>query len=213
MTALELGVAGGKGLLCMAEHANAIRKELGIEILLVGFDSGSGLPESDDPRDLKYYWGTGAFPMDYRELQARLAGKAELVIGDVASTCPEWAPPPSAPLGMIAFDLDLYTSTMAAFSLLEKDCVLPRIWCYFDDVIDFPQSCLTDFLGEAAAIRDFNEMPRRKLLRDNLSPARVFAEWPLEWWHSKIYIYHRLTHPQYNASVFQRSCADQLALT
>jgi hypothetical protein len=213
MTAVELGVAGGKGLLCMCEHADTIRKELGIEIVIVGFDAGSGLPETSDPRDLKYYWNAGAFQMDYRALQARLAGKAELVIGDVARTCPKWAPTPDAPLGMVAFDLDLYSSTLAAFSLLEKENVLPRIWCYFDDVIDFPQSCLTDFLGEAAAIRNFNEMPSRKVLRDNLSAARVFAEWPVEWWHSKIYIYHRLTHPQYNVSVYDRGTADQLALS
>lgn len=212
MTAVELGVAGGKGLLCMSEHARAIQKELGIEIAVIGFDAGSGLPESSDPRDLKYYWSPGAFPMDYRALQARLAGRAELILGDVADMCPQWTPPPNAPLGLIAFDLDLYSSTMAAFSLLEKENVLPRVWCYFDDIIDLPQSCLTDFLGEAAAIADFNQMPQRKFLQDNLSQARVFAEYPVEMWHSKIYLYHRLTHPQYNLCVYDRSSADQLTL-
>ena len=212
MTAVELGVAGGKGLLCMCEHANAIQKELGIEIIVIGFDTGSGLPKTSDPRDLTYYWNPGAFPMDHRALQAQLAGRAELIFGDVADTCPQWEPQPNAPLGMIAFDLDMYSSTMAAFSLLEKENVLPRMWCYFDDVIDVPQSCLTDFLGEAAAIKEFNRMPRREILRDNLSHARVFPECPVEWWHSKIYIYHRLTHPQYNVSVYNRSDADQLTL-
>jgi hypothetical protein len=212
ITAVELGVAGGNGLLAMSDHACAIKKELGVEIAVVGFDAGSGLPESSDPRDLKYYWSAGAFPMDYEALQARLAGRAEIIIGNVAYTCPKWDPEPAAPLGVIAFDLDLYSSTMAAFSLLEKENVLPRIWCYFDDIADFPESCLTDFLGVAAAIKDFNEMPKRKLLRDNLSQARVFAERPIEWWHSKIYIYHRLTHPQFNVSVHDRSGAAQLAL-
>jgi hypothetical protein len=212
MTAVELGVAGGNGLLCMSDHADAIQKELGVEVVVVGFDAGSGLPESSDSRDLKYYWSAGAFPMDCQALQARIAGKAELVIGNVADTCQEWNPEPNAPLGMIAFDLDLFSSTMAAFSHLEKRNVLPRIWCYFDDIADFPQSCLTDFLGVAAAIKDFNEMPQRKLLRDNLSQARVFAECPIEWWHSKIYIYHRLSHPQYDIPIYNRAGADQLAL-
>ena len=212
ITAVELGVAGGNGLLCMSDHAKAIQKELGVEIVIVGFDAGSGLPESSDPRDLKYYWSAGAFPMDYRALQARLARRAELVVGDVADACPKWNPRPNAPLGVIAFDLDLYSSTMAAFSLLEKESVLPRIWCYFDDIAEFPQSCLTDFVGVAAAIKDFNEMPKRKLLQDNLSIARVFAECPVEWWHTKIYIYHRLTHPKYNVSVYDRSYTEQLAL-
>lgn len=212
MTAVELGVAGGNGLLCMAEYGSAIEKELGVEIVVVGFDVGSGLPESGDPRDLKYWWSAGAFPMDYRALQARLAGRAELVIGDVATTCQKWVPQARAPLGMIAFDLDLYSSTMAAFPLLEIDNILPRMWCYFDDIADMPESCLTDFVGVPAAIRDFNSMPKRSALRDDLSRARVFAASPNESWHHKIYIYHRLSHPQYNAPVYTRSGREQLSL-
>lgn len=213
MTAVELGVAGGNGILCMSEHASTIQRELGIEIIVTGFDTGSGLPETSDSRDLKYYWNAGAFPMDYQALQARLAGKAELVMGNVADTCSKWSPPSNAPLGFIAFDLDLYSSTMAAFPLLEKDNVLPRIWCYFDDIADQPQSCLTDFLGETAAIKEFNQLPMRKRLQDNLSRARVFADHPTEPWHSKIYIYHRLTHPQYNISIYDRGSLDQLTLS
>jgi hypothetical protein len=213
ISAVELGVAGGSGLLCMSELAKTIHKELGVEILVTGFDAGSGLPDSDDPRDVKYYWSAGAFPMNRQALQSRLAGRAELIIGDVADTCPKWSPSADAPLGVIAFDLDMYTSTMATFSLLEKEHVLPRVWCYFDDIIDEPQSCLTDFLGEAAAIEDFNRMPQRKVLGDNLSPARVFGGYPIgESWHRKIYLYHRFTHPQYNISTYDRSNQEQLSL-
>ena len=213
MTVVELGVAGGNGLLSMCEHAAAIRKEVGIEFVISGFDGGSGLPQSNDPRDLKYYWSAGAFPMDLQALHARLAGRAELIIGNVAETCPKWNPKAGAPLGMVAFDLDLLSSTAAALALLEKENVLPRVWCCFDDIVDWPQSALTDFVGVAAAIRDFNELPKRKLLQDNLSPARVFAEWPVEWWHGKIHIYHRLAHPQYNLPTYDRSEAQQLRLT
>lgn len=212
VTGVELGVAGGNGLLSMCEHADAIQKELGVEIVITGFDAGSGIPESSDPRDMKYYWSAGAFPMDLQALQARLAGRVELVIGDVADTCAKWTPRTSAPIGMVAFDLDLYSATMSAFSLLEKENVLPRIWCYFDDIVDEPQSCITDFVGEAAAIEEFNRMPNRGRLRDNLSQARVFAGRPVEPWHSQIYIYHRLTHPQYNVPVYDRSKVGQLAL-
>ena len=207
VTAVELGVAGGNGLLCMADHAAAIRRQLGIEIVVVGFDAGAGLPSGGDPRDLRYFWPAGAFPMNHRALQTRLAGRAELIVGDVAHTGPRWTPRPDAPLGAVAFDLDLYSSTLAAFALLAKQNVLPRIWCYFDDIVDLPESCLTDFVGEAAAIRDFNRMPERERLRDNLSPARVFAGLPPEPWHSQIYIYHRLTHPLYDAPVYPRGGA------
>ena len=150
--------------------------------------------------------------MDYQTLQARLAGRAELIIGNVADTCARWTPRADAPIGMISFDLDLYSATMSAFSLLEQENVLPRIWCYFDDVIDIPESCLTDFLGEAAAIAEFNRMPRRESLLDNISQARVFAGRAHEIWHDKIYVYHRFAHPQYNANAYVRGGAHQLAL-
>ena len=74
----------------MSEYASDIEKKLGVEIVVVGFNVGSGLPESCDPRDLKYFWSAGVFPMDNRALQARLAGRVELVIGNVATICQKW---------------------------------------------------------------------------------------------------------------------------
>jgi hypothetical protein len=43
ITAIEMGVAGGNGLLCMCDHRDEIRKVLGIDIEVKGFDSGVGL--------------------------------------------------------------------------------------------------------------------------------------------------------------------------
>ncbi len=212
VTAVELGVAGGNGLVCMCEHAELIRRKLGIEISVTGFDSGTGLPDTSDSRDLKYYWPAGAFPMDHRALQERLAGRAELRLGPVTRTCAEWEPPAYAPLGAVIFDLDMYSSTMAAFSLLEKANVLPRIWCYFDDLVDRPESALTDKIGEGAAIADFNRMPQREILGDHLGAAHVFGGWPPDPWHDQIYIYHRMGHPLYNSPTFVRDETDQLQL-
>jgi hypothetical protein len=101
------------------------------------------------------------------------------------------------------FDLDLYTSTRDALPLLSKTNVLPRIWCYFDDIRGFPDMALTDFIGETAAILEFNGHRDRAILRDNVSPARVFAGLPSESWHEKMYIYHRLSHPQYDTCLSQ----------
>lgn len=49
MTVVEMGVAGGNGLLCLCRHRDEIQKELGIEILVVGFDTGAGLPPARMP--------------------------------------------------------------------------------------------------------------------------------------------------------------------
>jgi hypothetical protein len=210
-TVIELGVAGGNGLLCLCDHAAQIRKELGVEIRIVGFDSGGGLPTTSDVRDLHYLWPAGSFEMDRAALEKRLAGRAQLILGNVSETVPRWQPSTEAPLGCVMFDLDLYTSTRDALPLLTKANVLPRIWCYFDDISGYPEMALTDFIGEGAAVREFNNHPDRAILRDNVSPARVFADRVPEMWHRKMYIYHRLSHPQYDVCLSQER--HQLQLT
>jgi hypothetical protein len=211
MTVIELGVAGGNGLLCLAEHAAEIRKQLDLDIHLVGFDSAGGLPTTSDVRDLHYLWASGSFEMNRSALEERLAGRAELVLGNVSETVPGWTPPDHAPLGCVMFDLDLYTSTRDALPLLTKTSVLPRIWCYFDDISGFPDMALTDFIGEGAALHEFNHHPDRQILRDNVSPASIFAGAVPEMWHRKMYIYHRLSHPQYDVCLSREK--HQLRLT
>src|ERR1700751_6101678 len=46
VTVIEFGVAGGNGLVCLCGHKEEIQNELGIEIQIVGFDTGAGLPAS-----------------------------------------------------------------------------------------------------------------------------------------------------------------------
>jgi len=198
ITVVEFGVAGGNGLMCLCNYAETIRRLYGVELRIVGFDSGAGLPETHDLRDIHYIWPAGSFEMDRKALEARLAGRAELVLGDVAETVPQWQPSADAPLGAVMFDLDLYSSTRNALPVLTKENVLPRVWCYFDDMAGHLETSLTDFVGEAAAIREFNDDPARDALRDNVSRARVFKHVAPESWHERIYLYHRLLHPQYD---------------
>jgi hypothetical protein len=198
MTVVELGVAGGNGLVCLLEQQKEIQRDLGIEILVAGFDAGTGLPATGDPRDLLYCWPTGSFEMDQTALERRIGGQAELVIGDVRSTIAAWMPRADAPLGAIFFDLDLYSSTASAFALLEKVNVLPRIWCAFDDICGFPEDATADRIGEREAIREFNRSPRRDVQKDHLSQAYTFRGLVPEEWHQHIYIYHRMNHPDYN---------------
>ena len=183
MTVVEFGVAGGNGLVSLCKHKKDIQKELDIEILVVGFDSGTGLPASQDSRDLLYFWPSGSFEMDRAALEKRIGGQAELVLGGVATTIESWHPRPDAPVGAIMFDLDFYTSTMAAFGLLLQANILPRVWCYFDDICGYPGNAYTDSIGEREAIKQFNLASERQRWNDHLSPAYVFKGLPTEAWH------------------------------
>jgi hypothetical protein len=141
--------------------------------------------------------------MNQATLKDRLGDRAQLILGDVSETVPAWSPRPDAPLGAVLFDLDLYTSTASALALLTKHDTLPRIWCYFDDICGGPRSAITDSIGEREAIKQFNLKPEREVLRDHLSQAFVFKNLAPESWHQQIFLYHRLSHPLYNANVHE----------
>jgi hypothetical protein len=196
ITAIEFGVAGGSGLLILCKYRDQIEADLGIRIHLIGLDAGSGLPASTDPRDLLYCWPTGSFEMDVPKLKARIAGRAEIVIGNVSDTAHQLQIPADAPLGAISFDLDYYTSTRDAFSIFNQQNVLPRVWCYFDDVAGTEDHGYSDSIGVRAAIKDFNSA--RPSTDSHLSQAYAFKYSAPEQWHQQIYIYHRPIHPDYN---------------
>ncbi len=134
--------------------------------------------------------------VDEAALRARL-GKAQLVLGQVAETVPQWSRSDHPPVGFIAFDLDYYSSTMDAFQLLDGDAewLLPRVPCYFDDMFGHGW---TDFTGERAAIDEFNSSHgRRKIgkihgLRFELPPEEFQQPW-----HEKLYLIHVFDHPRY----------------
>lgn len=198
IAALELGVAGGNGLLAL-ERAAATAKELsGTEIDVYGFDSGAGMPAAGDPRDAPWLVEPSYFAMDEVALRARLTS-AELVLGPVRETIPAWAASRHAPVGFVAFDLDYYSSTMEAFQLFDGDVgerLLPRVMCYFDDL--FGQGW-TDFMGVRAALDEFNALhSQRKIgkihgLRFELPRAEFHEQW-----HEKLYVAHLFDHPRYS---------------
>jgi hypothetical protein len=198
VTIVELGVAGGNGLVSLCWLRKDIQKALGIEIVVIGFDTGGRLPQSTDSRDVLYAYPASAYRMDRNALETRVAGQAQLVLGDVAKTVHAWNPDPAAPLGAVMFDLDYFTSTLASFALLTKESVLPRVWCYFDDICAGPEEALTDRVGEREAIRQFNRDPERTTRNDHLSQAFVFKYVRPEVWHQQIFLYHRLSHPDYD---------------
>ena len=60
-TVCEFGVATGNGLLNMVELAELIRAETGVEIRVVGLDTGAGLPTVAGYKDHPEIWSAGDF--------------------------------------------------------------------------------------------------------------------------------------------------------
>lgn len=197
ISVIELGVAGGRGLLALAELAQVIGKHLGVQISVTGFDSGKGMPPPIDYRDLPHVWGQGFYAMDPAPLRSRLSG-AELILGDVQETIPAWlARPELPPLGFAAFDLDYYSSTVEAFRLFDAPPAqrLPRVYCYFDDIAWPERACHNEYVGELCAIREFNSghagqkiCPIHMLRYTRLHPAA---------WNEQMYVFHDFRHPLY----------------
>jgi hypothetical protein len=180
----------------LRDHADEVQRLTGVKVEVHGFDTGEGLPPSDDPRDLLYCWPAGSFQMDIDALRARLGAKVRLMIGNVRQTVTAFQPPANAPLGVVLFDLDLYTSTIAALKLLDVSHRLPRVWCYFDDIFGYAENVYCDRNGERAAIKEYNASARDAAL---LASAHcVFNERAPRYWHAQIYVDHRFGHPLYN---------------
>jgi hypothetical protein len=209
VSVLEFGVAGGRGLLSLEEHAREVSRELGVEIEVYGFDTGAGLPRPVDYRDLPYHWKEGFYRMDAERLRARLAG-ARLVIGDVRETAQtffdEYDP---APVAAVMHDLDFYSSTAAALSMFDapERHFLPRVFCFFDDVIGTETELYNDYTGERLAINEFNRSHDKKKLA---APYHFLAHRIRELWHSQIFIYHDFGHSRYND--FVSTANEQLPL-
>ncbi len=196
IAALEFGVAGGNGLVAMERAAAAATHVSGTEVEIFGFDTGSGMPPPADHRDAPWLVEPSVFKMDEAALRARLTG-SQLILGSVDETVPDWCRSGHPPIGFIAFDLDYYSSTVAALRVLDGDAqrLLPRVPCYFDDLFGYGW---TEFMGVHAAIDEFNSShDRRKIgkihgLRFEL-PSHEF-QLP---WHEKLYLTHVFDHPRY----------------
>ena len=210
VTWIEFGVAGGNGLIVLEQIKAVVEQHLPITVRIVGFDMGSGLPMPVDYRDLPYHWQGGFYEMDVPKLKARL-NNASLVLGPVAETLPAYVknPPYDAPVGMICFDLDYYSSTADAFGIfdLPEGAILPRVMCYMDDILAAAE-WFSDFTGARLAIREFNERSDTR----KLSPCYDFVAFGYERWQEKTMIYHDFGHPRYTEYVGDVNTEAQIPL-
>jgi hypothetical protein len=154
VSVIEFGVAGGNGLIALDRVAEKLESMMGVVIDVYGFDTGVGLPKPEDYRDLPNLYTESSFCMDVDGLKKRL-NKAQLKLGLVENTIPQFIDSGAAPVAFVSIDLDYYSSTMQAFKILEAGAalLLPRIHFYFDDIMGFTFS---EYNGERLAIADFN---------------------------------------------------------
>jgi hypothetical protein len=155
ITVIEFGVAGGNGLVSLEKVAEQVAKYLGIEIQVLGFGTGLGMPTPIDFRDVPYMWESGFYRMDVDYLRSKLRF-AEIILGNLkeVSKSAEIYLKKDSPIGFCAFDLDYYSSTKVAldgFLKINYEFHLPRVLLYFDNL-----TRVSSFAGENLAINEFH---------------------------------------------------------
>jgi hypothetical protein len=197
ISAIEFGVAGGRGLLALEKASAYAEEAFGVSIDVYGFDSGRGLPKPTDFRDCPNLFLEGQFPLDDEQLVPRLE-RATLILGLVDQTVPEFLDRRPTPIGFVSFDLDLYSSTVCALRAFEADAelLLPRVLCYFDDITGFTYA---DHNGERLAISEFNVGHEfRKLSQIYAAEFYVPQRESRALWPRKLYLAHIIDHPRYS---------------
>lgn len=203
LSALEFGVGRGEGLLALEAVAAEIEMHTGVRIVVYGFDLGEGLPAPHDYRDLAYLYAPGYYHMDVATLRSRLQ-RSELILGNVAETVPAFLQRKPPPIGFVAFDLDYYSSTVAALQVFEsrQERYLPRVLCYFDDIAN-EEALQTEYTGELLAVGEFNtQHPRVKIDRiTGFEYSRLIRDV----WNIKMYVCHFFDHPHYNTHIVKEA--------
>ena len=106
-----------------------------------------------------------------------------------------------SPIGAIFNDLDFYTSTKYSFEIFKNDndkYYLPRIYCYFDDVIGSEAEMYGKFNGELLAIQEFNDKNENKKIALN----QCLISKNKSHYRYKIYYYHNFQHQDYNKFIY-----------
>jgi hypothetical protein len=195
VTVCEFGVATGAGLLSMCRLAQRIGPAVGVQFDVFGFDSGTGLPRVTGHKDHAEMWQEGDYPMvNQEQLRQQLDGQAQLVLGDIATTVDPWlaARTPASPIGFIAVDVDIYSSTVQVLrSLLgPASLYLPAVSVYLDDTEHF---FANDWCGELAAVHEFNATHALRKIGADRTPRHADKTW-----FRKMHVAHILDHPARN---------------
>lgn len=196
VTIIEFGVAAGGGLLSMCDLARRVTDSTQVQIKVVGFDTGAGMPPPVDYRDHPDLYQAGDFPMDQEALRKKLPANARLVIGELRDTVPRFLAElsPEAPIGFAAIDVDYYSSALEALRIFADPTpakYLPLPILYLDDIV-LPSH--SRFSGELLAVEEFNaahdfrKIDQHRFLRSQ----RIFKQAK---WIDQIFLLHVFDHP------------------
>src|SRR5208337_88418 len=131
-------------------------------------------------------WQEGDYPMDEKALRARLGSRTALVLGNIKDTLPKYLPQITQPIGFVAVDVDIYSSTcdVLRIFLLPGKKMLRRVFMYFDDVdLMFTHR----FAGELLAIDEFNASSSGVKI-DNWRSVAKQRPFPEAAWLNRMYI-------------------------
>lgn len=180
ITAVEFGVASGRGLNSLVRIADRLTLETGIKFQIFGFDTFDGMPPPKGYRDHPEIWSTGQYATpDFEKLKKSLPANCELVMGNVEETVPRFVRErlsKSAPLGFVSIDVDYHSSTEAALGILKShpQLYLPGVLMYFDDIDG--NLLLNGWAGEELAINEFNAGNTfRKIQRKVSNSPKMFV--------------------------------------
>jgi hypothetical protein len=122
-------------------------------------------------------------------LRAKLAPRTTLIIGDIADTIERFheAYKPS-PIGFMSIDVDLYSSTVAAFRTLDLCPILRHVAIYCDDI---ELALCHRWAGELLAIDEFNDK-HANLKIDRWRGVRNGRPFPETPWINRMFICHDL---------------------
>lgn len=202
ISAYEFGVAGGHGLIQLEHLSEHISHLTGITIDIYGFDLAMGLPGPSDYRDAPYIWKKGFYKMDVLALQRKLKKTSTLILGDVKKTVPKFSKSRFSPIGFVAFDVDYYSSTNDALQIFDtkETNLLPRVYCYFDDIVGTDEEIMCDYVGELLSIKKFNDEHKDKKIAkiNGMYHKRVIKSA----WSDMMYVMHSFKHKLYNQYIY-----------
>lgn len=194
VSVLELGVAGGNGIIALEKYKKSIESYLKIKIDIYGFDTGEGMPKSNLKEDLIFAFKPGQFKIDKDSIAKKTNSK--IFYGDIKNTVGDFIKLNPNKICCIFFDLDYYSSTKAFLDQVNtlKKYLLPRVLCYFDD-LHVPEKYISSVNGVPLAINEFNSLNTNCKLGASVDHILDFKFTLAK---SLIYVLHDFDNPDYN---------------
>jgi hypothetical protein len=81
---------------------------------------------------------------------------------------------------------------------------LPRVACYFDDIVGDIDCAYNEFTGELLAIKEFNAAHEHVKIAP-VQGLRFHGRRLPQHWHDKIFVAHLFQHPDYGRPISDRA--------